>query len=80
MIGNLKEKLRDLVARRRGRALRPTLESQRVVCLETGEAYENAEAAAREAGTAKSGILNCMEGSQLTAGGFHWAFADEDPD
>ena len=73
MIGNLKEKLRDLAARRRGRASRPTLESQRVVCLETGEAYENAEAAAREAGTAKSGILNCMEGSQLTAGGFHWA-------
>lgn len=72
MIGNLKEKLRDLAAMRRGRASRPPLESHRVVCLETGEAYENAATAAREAGTAKSGILNCMEGSQLTAGGFHW--------
>lgn len=72
MIGNLKEKLRDLAAMRRGRASRPPLESHRVVCLETGEAYENAATAAREAGTATSGILNCMEGSQLTAGGFHW--------
>lgn len=72
MIGNLKEKLRDIAARRRGRAPRPPIESQRVVCLETGEAYENVATAAREVGTAKLGILNCMEGSQLTAGGFHW--------
>ena len=73
MIGSLRERLRGLAAKLEFRASGRSSERLRVVCLETGTVYENAEAAAREVGTAKLGILNCIEGSQLSAGGCHWA-------
>lgn len=73
MIGSLRERLRGLAAKLEFRASGRSSEHLRVVCLETGTVYENAEAAAREVGTAKLGILNCIEGSQLSAGGCHWA-------
>ena len=73
MIMNPKEKLRGLVAKLRRRASGRPSERLRVICLESGMVYENAEAAAREVGTAKYGILNCIEGTQLSAGGWHWA-------
>lgn len=80
MIGNLKEKLRDLAARRRGRAPRPPIESQRVVCLETGVVYESLATAAKAVGLKDGASLSaCLRGKALTAGGFHWTFADEDP-
>lgn len=73
MIGNPRERLRGLVAKLGRRASERPSEHLRVICLESGMVYENAEAAAREVGTAKHGILNCIEGAQLSAGGFHWA-------
>ena len=72
MIENLRERLRGLVTKLGRRASERASERLRVVCLETGMVYENAAAAAREVGTAKQGILNCIEGAQLSAGGYHW--------
>ena len=73
MIGNPKERLRRLIAKLGRRTSGRPSERLRVICLESCIVYENAEAAAREVGTAKYGILNCIEGAQLSAGGFHWA-------
>ena len=72
MIGTPRERLRGLAAKIGFRASERSSERLRVVCLETGTVYENADAAAREVGTAKHGILNCIEGAQLSAGGCHW--------
>ena len=73
MTGSLRERLRGLASRLVRRASGRPAERLRVVCLETGVVYESAEAAACDVGTAKLGILNCIEGSQLSAGGRHWA-------
>ena len=55
--------------------------AKRVVCLETGEVYESAYAAAKAVFiSSSSSIVGCLKGKQRTAGGFHWAFADGDPD
>lgn len=73
MTGSLRERLRGLDSRLGRRAPGRPADRVRVVCLEIGVVYESAEAAARDVGTAKLGILNCIEGSQLSAGGRHWA-------
>lgn len=50
---------------------------RRVVCLETGEIFDNATAAARAVGMKYgSGILACLKGKVCTAGGLHWAAAE----
>ena len=47
---------------------------KRVVCLETGKVFESSAAAARAVGLKSSGsIRQCLEGSKMTAAGYHWA-------
>ena len=50
------------------------LRVRRVVCLETGDVYESASAAARATGLGQSNIASCLNGKTLTAGGLHWAY------
>lgn len=51
-----------------------------VVCLETGKVYRSAKAAAEAVGLkGSSGVWYCAQGRSKTAGGFHWAYADEAP-
>ena len=49
--------------------------ADRVVCLETGEVFDNAAAAARAVGTSPQNIAACLGGKRRTAGGFHWECA-----
>ena len=52
-----------------------------MTCLETGETFESAVAAAKAVGLkSSSNICACVKGRALTAAGLNWAFADGDPD
>lgn len=50
-----------------------------VVCIETGETFPNAAAASKRAGCSRQTIGNCAAGRSKTAGGYHWAYAEEPP-
>jgi group I intron endonuclease len=49
-----------------------------VLCLETGDLYSSERDAARSTNNIKnrSGIGECCNGKQYTAGGLHWCFSD----
>lgn len=49
--------------------------SPAVVCLETGQVFENGGAAAKHVGLIKpSSIYRCCRGEQKTAKGYHWSY------
>ena len=50
-----------------------------VICIETGEAFPNAAAASEHAGCSRQTIGNCAAGRSRTAGGYHWAYAEQPP-
>lgn len=50
---------------------------KRVVCVETGAAYNSVTEAAKNAGTGRTAIDNCLNGRRRTAGGFHWKYEEE---
>lgn len=51
-----------------------------VVCVETGEVFQSAHAAAKHVNGAKGGtqvsILKCCRGERKTSQGFHWKYAE----
>lgn len=51
-----------------------------VICIETGEAFPNAAAASKRAGCSRQTIGNCAAGRSRTAGGYHWAYAEQPPE
>ena len=51
-----------------------------VICIETGEAFPNAAAASKHAGCSRQTIGNCAAGRSRTAGGYHWAYAEQPPE
>ena len=52
--------------------------SKAVVCIETGEVYPNMKIAAAAFGINPSAISCVIRGVNVTAGGYHWRYADED--
>lgn len=50
---------------------------KKVVCVETGVIYPAASEAQKETGILKACIGACCRGERITAGGFHWTFADK---
>ncbi|MBQ7475830.1 MAG: GIY-YIG nuclease family protein [Selenomonadaceae bacterium] len=51
--------------------------SKAVVCIETGKVYPNMKIAAAEIGIVPSAISGVIRGVNITAGGYHWRYADE---
>lgn len=49
-------------------------EKSRVECIETGEVYENAPAAAKAVGRSPSAIKKCLYGKTKTCAGLHWRY------
>lgn len=49
---------------------------RRVVCIETGEVFNTAQAAADKYNISNSSIGKCCAGKAVSCGGLHWAFAD----
>ena len=52
--------------------------SKAVVCVETGKVYDNMKIAAADIGIDPSAISGVIRGINITAGGYHWRYADED--
>ena len=53
--------------------------SKAVICVETGKVYPNAKTAAADVGLkSASGITGVLRGAVVTAGGYHWQYADEE--
>ena len=52
--------------------------SKAVVCVETGKVYPNMKTAAADIGIVPSAISGVIRGVNITAGGYHWRYADED--
>jgi len=52
--------------------------SKAVVCVETGKVYDNMKIAAADIGIDPSAISGVIRGVNITAGGYHWRYADED--
>ena len=50
---------------------------KRILCVETGEIFHSIVEAANKNGTTFKGISNVLHGRAITAGGFHWKYADE---
>lgn len=50
----------------------------KIKCVETGEIFHDARAAARAIGIHPYGITNVLLGRQRTAGGYHWERFYED--
>ena len=48
-----------------------------VVCVETSAQYPSMADAARSARTSSGHICECVRGKRKTAGGYHWALAEE---
>ena len=51
--------------------------SKAVVCVETGKVYDNMKIAAADIGIDPSAISGVIRGVNITAGGYHWSYADE---
>ena len=52
--------------------------SKAVVCVETGKVYPNMKIAAADIGIDPSAISCVIRGVNITAGGYHWRYADEE--
>ena len=52
----------------------------KVVCIETGEVFEQPKYAAESIGVHPSNITKVCRGEQLSAGGKHWRYYDETPE
>ena len=49
----------------------------KVICVETGEVFEQPKCAAEKVGVHPSNITKVCRGEQLSAGGFHWRYLNE---
>lgn len=47
-----------------------------IFCVELNKSFASASDAAKELAVSRSGISKCCCGTQKTAGGYHWRFAD----
>lgn len=52
-------------------------EIPKIVCIETGEMFDQPKIAAESVGVHPSNITKVCSGDQLTAGGYHWKYANE---
>ena len=50
-----------------------------VICVETGERFESIRKAAKAMGVLNTSISGVLKGKMITAGGYHWKYADERP-
>lgn len=50
-----------------------------VICVETGERFESIRKAAKATGISNTSISGVLKGKMLTAGGYHWQYADDRP-
>lgn len=50
----------------------------KVLCIETGEIYENACEAAKVLSLDSSGIVKVCKGERYICGGYHWKFVKEE--
>lgn len=50
---------------------------KKVQCIETQEIYNSVTEAAKAIDIVPSNISNCLAGRHKTAGGFHWAYYEE---
>ena len=48
---------------------------KKVVCVETGEAYQSLSEASKAAGVSPSAISNALRGKSKMSGGYHWTYA-----
>ena len=48
-----------------------------IICVNTGEVYNNIKAAASKTGISRSAISNCVGGFTKTAGGFSWQYLNK---
>lgn len=48
-----------------------------VICVETGERFESIRQAAKITGVAVTSISRVLKGTLVTAGGFHWKYAEK---
>lgn len=47
-----------------------------VLCVETNRAYKSVKNAAEETGALRGNISLCLTGKRVTAGGYHWRYAN----
>ena len=57
---------------------KPQTKPRACQCLESGKTYISFMAAERDTGASHSHISQCCKGQQLTAGGYHWRYADRE--
>ena len=50
----------------------------KVLCVETGQIFDNARVASRELSLDSSCIVKVCKGERYTCGGYHWQFVSED--
>lgn len=50
----------------------------KVICIETGEVFDNARDAAVFARVIPRNILDAARGTTLSSGGYHWKYADDE--
>ena len=55
-------------------------QSKRIVCVETGVAYDSIGECSRITGISRTGIVRALRGYAKSAGGFHWAYFEEGTD
>ena len=55
---------------------RKTYSHGRVLCVETGQIFPSAKAAAESVDRSSAGITECCNGNRVTCGGFHWKRLD----
>jgi S-adenosylmethionine:diacylglycerol 3-amino-3-carboxypropyl transferase len=55
---------------------RGSLSTTPILCIETGVIYSSLREAARAINRSWKQISECVRGNALTAGGFHWKYAD----
>ena len=48
----------------------------KMMCVETGEVFENAKYAALSVNRSPAGITECCKGNRVTCGGLHWRYAE----
>ena len=66
------------VIKNSGHSGRPAKLNRKVICLETGEAFDNYRDAAARLGVDRSNIYNCLKGFRGSAGGYHFEYSDND--
>lgn len=54
-----------------------TLKRKQIICIETKVIYESISEAARQTGISRENLKTSIHGGRRSAGGYHWALADD---